>query len=77
MKEVGIREVQKNLSALIAEVRKGHEVTITERGKAVARLVPARPAKTKPFRGRVDFRRSMTRSISPLSAAILDERTVH
>jgi prevent-host-death family protein len=77
MKEAGIREARQNLSALIAEVRKGHEVTITDRGKAVARLVPPRPVKTKPFRGRVDFRRRMTRSISPLSAAILDERTAH
>jgi prevent-host-death family protein len=75
MKEAGIREARQNLSALIAEVRKGHEVTITDRGKAVARLVPPRPAKAKPFQGRVDFRRRMPRLTRPLSAAILDDRT--
>ncbi len=47
MKEAGIREARQNLSALIAEVRKGHEITITDRGKAVARLVP--PQLTTPL----------------------------
>ena len=75
MKEAGIREARQNLSALIAEVRKGHEVTITDRGKAVARLVAPRPAKAKPFRGRVEFRRRMPQSVTPLSAAVLDDRT--
>jgi len=74
MKEAGIREARQNLSALIAEVRKGHEITITDRGKAVARLVPPRPVKGKPFRGRVEFRRSMPQLATPLSSAILDDR---
>src|SRR5207253_10491381 len=74
MKEAGIREARQNLSALIAEVRKGHEVTITDRGKAVARLVPPRPADAKPFRGRVAFLRRMPRLTKPLSSAILDGR---
>jgi prevent-host-death family protein len=75
MKEAGIREARQNLSALIDEVRKGHEVTITDRGKPVARLVPPRPAQGKPFRGRVAFRRSTPPLIRPLSAAIIDDRT--
>ena len=74
MKEAGIREARQNLSALIAEVRKGHEVTITDRGKAVARLVPPRPADAKPFRGRAAFRRRMPQLTKPLSSAILDGR---
>jgi prevent-host-death family protein len=74
MKEAGIREARQNLSALIAEVRKGHEVTITDRGRAVARLVAPRPAQAKPFRGRVEFRRTMPRLATPLSTAILDDR---
>ena len=44
MKEAGIREARQNLTALIEEVRKGHEVTITDRGRPVARLVAPRPA---------------------------------
>ena len=51
LKEAGIREAPQNLSALIAEVRKGREITITDCGKPVARLVPPRPAEAgKPFR---------------------------
>jgi prevent-host-death family protein len=75
MKKAGIREARQNLSALIAEVQKGHEITITDRGKAVARLVPPRPAEAKPFRGRAEFRRGMLQLATPLSSAILDDRT--
>jgi prevent-host-death family protein len=74
MKEAGIREARQNLSALIAEVRKGREVTITDRGKPVARLVPPRPAEAKPFRSRAAFRRKMPALKAPLSAAVLDGR---
>lgn len=74
MKEAGIREARQNLSALIAEVRKGHEVTITDRGRAVARLVPPRPTKAKPFQGRVEFRRAIPQLVTPLSSAIVDDR---
>ncbi|MGA2840648.1 MAG: type II toxin-antitoxin system prevent-host-death family antitoxin [Steroidobacteraceae bacterium] len=73
MKEAGIREARQNLSALIAEVQKGHEITITDRGKPVARLVPPRP-EAKPFRGRVAFRRKMPQLATPLSSAVLDGR---
>jgi prevent-host-death family protein len=75
MKEAGIREARQNLSALIDEVRNGHEVTITDRGKPVARLVPPRPARGKPFRGRVAFRRRMPVLVRPLSAAIIEDRS--
>lgn len=37
-------QARNSLSALIEEVEKGEEITITRHGKAVARLVPA----TKP-----------------------------
>jgi antitoxin (DNA-binding transcriptional repressor) of toxin-antitoxin stability system len=55
-------------------VRKGHEVTITDRGKPVARLVPPRPAEAEPFRGRVAFRRTISALVTPLSSAIIDDR---
>jgi prevent-host-death family protein len=74
MKEAGIREARQNLSALIAEVRKGHEVTITDRGKAVARLVAPRPANARPFRGRAAFRRRMPQLTNSLSSAVVDGR---
>jgi prevent-host-death family protein len=75
MKEAGIREARQNLTALIDEVRKGHEVTITDRGRPVARLVPPRPERAKPFAGRADFRRTMPALAAPLTKAIIDERS--
>ncbi len=38
---IGIREARINLSKLIRDVRGGMEIIITDRGKPVARLVPA------------------------------------
>jgi prevent-host-death family protein len=38
--DVGIRELRNQLSKWVARVRGGEEVTITDRGKAVARIVP-------------------------------------
>ena len=74
MKEAGIREARQNLSALIEEVRKGHEVIITDRGRPVARLVPPRLPTAKPFRGRSAFRRKMPKLKALLSEAVIDGR---
>jgi len=41
-KEVGISEAGIHLSALIARVQRGEEITITRHGSSVARLVPMR-----------------------------------
>ena len=41
MKTATVRQVQHTLANVIAEVQKGQEVTITKRGKVVARIVPA------------------------------------
>lgn len=38
--EAGIRELRDHLSRYLDAVSEGHEVTVTDRGKAVARLVP-------------------------------------
>jgi len=74
MREAGIREARQNLSSLIQEVEKGHEITITDRGRPVARLVPPLPSKSKAFRGRAAFRRKMPKLKQPLSQAIIDAR---
>lgn len=53
MRTAGIREARQNLSALLDEVKKGREVVITERGRPVAKLVPAdNPAVTGAMRVR-------------------------
>jgi prevent-host-death family protein len=59
MKTAGIREARQALSVLLEDVRKGHEIVITDRGRPVARLVPPQPLSTKPFTGRAAFRRRM------------------
>jgi prevent-host-death family protein len=41
---VPIVDAKHRLGALIEDVERGHEITITRRGVAVARLVPAHPA---------------------------------
>ena len=38
--EAGVRELRDHLSRYLAQVRDGAEVTVTEHGRAVARLVP-------------------------------------
>jgi len=38
--EVGIRELRGRLSDYLARVREGHEVVVTDRGTAFARIVP-------------------------------------
>lgn len=40
MREVGTLEARNSFSALLEQVEKGEEITITRHGKPVARLVP-------------------------------------
>ncbi len=40
MRTVGIRALKQNASAVVAEVAAGEVVTITDRGRPVAQLVP-------------------------------------
>jgi prevent-host-death family protein len=37
---VGIREAKINLSKLLKSVQKGREITITDRGRPVAKIIP-------------------------------------
>ncbi len=38
--DVGIRELRNNLSRYLDEVRAGTEITVTDRGTAIAKIVP-------------------------------------
>jgi prevent-host-death family protein len=40
---VGIRELRQNLSRYIDRVKQGESLTVTERGREVARITPAGP----------------------------------
>jgi prevent-host-death family protein len=57
--EVGIRELRRNLSAILDAVEAGEEVVVRRRGTEVARLVPAKPARPglpslRDFRARIE-----------------------
>lgn len=73
MRAAGIREARQGLSLLLEEVRKGHEILITDRGKPVARLVPPLPLSAKPFAGRGPLRQRMPVLRPPLSRDLCGE----
>ncbi|MPY77751.1 MAG: type II toxin-antitoxin system prevent-host-death family antitoxin [Actinophytocola sp.] len=43
MSEVGIRELNQDTSGVLARVKHGDTIDVTERGTVIARLVPAQP----------------------------------
>lgn len=43
MKVAGVAELKARLSSYLASVKQGEEVTVTDRGKPIARLVPLDP----------------------------------
>ena len=72
MRSAGVREARQDLTSLLADVRKGREILITERGRPVARPVPVKPR--KPFPNLAAVRRK-ARPVEPsLSGAVIDGR---
>ena len=47
MKTVPVRELQREIRAILNGVEKGESLEITRRGRPVARLVPARPVRAE------------------------------
>lgn len=41
MREIGIRELKTNLSAVLHRVDEGEQIRVTRRGRAIADIVPA------------------------------------
>jgi prevent-host-death family protein len=74
MRKAGVREARQNISELIEVVRKGREILITDRGRPVARLVPAGRLNARPYPGRAAFRGSMPALNPPLSLTINEDR---
>jgi prevent-host-death family protein len=74
MKTAGIREARQGLSGLVAEVRKGREIVLTEHGRPVARLVPLRDEAPIAFRSHRRFRAGIGQAGAPLSIAIAEDR---
>jgi prevent-host-death family protein len=74
MRTAGVREARQNLSALLDEVKAGHEVVITERGRPVAKLVPPDRPRGKGFPNLAAFRRTLPILDPPASKIIEEDR---
>jgi prevent-host-death family protein len=74
MRTAGVREARQNLSALLDEVKKGREVVITERGRPVAKLVPADRPRRHGVPDLTAFRRTMPTLDPPLSTTVQEDR---
>jgi prevent-host-death family protein len=74
MKTAGIREARQGLSALLAEVRKGREIVLTEHGRAVARLAPLQDEATGAFESHRRFRMAIGKPGATISTAISEDR---
>lgn len=74
MRKAGIREARQDLSVLIEDVKKGREIVITDRGRPVARLIPASRLSAGAFPDLAGFRRTMPRLTPPLSRSIVRDR---
>jgi prevent-host-death family protein len=83
--EVGIRHLRADLSRFVKRVRAGEEIVVTDRGKAVARLVPLEGERKidqlirdgvvtpapRPWRGRLP---RPIEGAGPLSDIVLEDR---
>jgi prevent-host-death family protein len=74
MKTAGIREARQGLSSLVAEVRKGREIVLTEHGRPVARLVPLCDETASAFRSHRRFRAAIGQAGARLSTAVAEDR---
>ena len=72
MRTAGVRKARQNLTDLLADVKKGREVVITDRGKPVARLAPVE--RRRPFPDFARVRRAFRGADAALSQAVLEER---
>ncbi len=72
MLQVNAKEARSNLSELLNKVEKGEEITITRRGKKVAKLVSVGIKTT--FPSLKDFRQTLSIIGKPMSEEIIDSR---
>jgi prevent-host-death family protein len=49
MSEVSIRTLNQDTSKVLARVKNGEEITVTERGEVIARITPASPTPLDPL----------------------------
>jgi len=74
MATVSIREARKRLSELVAAAERGESVTITRRGREVARLGPAVPDGGRRLPDLSEFRARIRVKGKPLSETVVARR---
>ena len=74
MSDVGIRALKQNASAVVARAAAGEEVTVTDRGRAVAMVVPLAPSRLEVMIA-ADQARPPLRRLGDLSPAPRRRRT--
>ena len=72
MLEVNVKEARSKLSTLLNKVEQGEEITITRRGKKVARLVSTTTGSSLP--SLKEFRQTLSVSGKPMSEEIIASR---
>jgi prevent-host-death family protein len=81
---VGIRALRDELSRYLSEVKRGHTITVTERGRPIARIVPITElsllerlqadGRVSPARRRTRAVRPAVTSTSPVSDLVIQQR---
>ena len=74
MGTVTMSEARKRLSELVRAAERGESVTITRRGKEVARIVPAEQKPLKPLPDLTEFRASIKMTGRSLTEELLAMR---
>lgn len=74
MHEVNAREARSRLSELLTEAEHGEVISITRRGREVARLVPPEAPGGEGFPDLTEFRRSIKVKGGPTSGLIVEAR---
>jgi prevent-host-death family protein len=82
--EVGVRELRDNLSRYLERVQGGEEVVVTDRGRAIARMLPMggerlldrliREGRVTPATSRTRRRQTPLKTSGPVSDLIADQR---
>lgn len=74
MDTVSIRQAREHLSDLVAAAERGEAVTITRRGKKVARLVPVAARAKRGLPDLTEFRAGLKMKGDPLSETVVKQR---
>lgn len=74
MDTINMSEARRRLSDLVRAAERGESVTITRRGKEVARLVPPEQKALKPLPDLTEFRASIKVKGKPLSEIVKEMR---